>query len=57
MAKRELTPQEYADLRGIYVTYVQRCCKDNKTLPQVKQVKKFGRQYVLIMEKGYEDKL
>lgn len=57
MAKKELTPQEYADLRGINVSHVQRYCKESKTLPSVKQIKKFGRQYVLVMNPDYLDKL
>ena len=56
MAK-DLTPQQYADLRGINVSHVQRYCKDSKTLKGVKQVKKFGRSYVLVMEKDYVNKL
>lgn len=53
----ELTAQEYADKRGINVSHVQRYCGKGKYMPGVKQVKKFGKAYVLIMKKNYEKEI
>jgi predicted site-specific integrase-resolvase len=53
----ELTAQEYADKRGINVSHVQRYSRKGMIMPGVKQVKRFGKTYVLVMKKNYEKEI
>lgn len=50
MAKKkieQLTPKQYAEKRGISLSAVTECIRENWTLPAVIEVKKFGRFYLL----------
>lgn len=50
MAKKkiaQLTPKEYAEKRGVSLSAVTECIRENWTLPAVVEVKKFGRFYIL----------
>lgn len=50
MAKKkieQLTPKEYAEKRGVSLSAVTECIRENWSLPAVTGVKKFGRFYVL----------
>ena len=49
-----ISTHEYAYLVGKDVRTIQVACKNKKDLPQVRHVKRIGREYVLIMKSGYE---
>lgn len=50
----ELTAKQYAIERGINVSHVQRYSRTNKIMPGVKQIKRHGKAYVLVMKKDYK---
>jgi|GEM_PF-5217914 len=45
---RELTPSQYAKMRGISLQAVTKAIREKHRLPGVEEVKKFGRFYLLI---------
>lgn len=50
MAKKQieqLTPKQYAEKRGISLSAVTECIRENWDMPGVIEVKKFGRFYLL----------
>lgn len=50
MAKKkieQLTPKQYAEKRGVSLSAVTECIRENWTLPAVIEIKKFGRFYLL----------
>ena len=50
MAKKkieQLTPKQYAEKRGVSLSAVTECIRENWALPAVIEVKKFGRFYLL----------
>ena len=53
----ELTPIEYALLRGINKSHVQRYCRADNKLAGVDYIKRFGRSYVLVMKRNYRSEI
>lgn len=54
-----LTVKDYAALRNVTPSYVQRMCRDNRmdTLIGVKKFYRLGSQYVLTMQKDYATRI
>lgn len=50
---KEITPAQYAELRGCKPQYIHKLLIDERIdlLPHVKEIKKFSRFYVLVVDK------
>lgn len=53
----ELTTKQYADLRGINVSHVQRYAGNGKDMDGVVLVKRFGKAFVLCVDSTYYKEL
>jgi len=46
---KDMTPAEYASLRGITATAVHKAIRKGHSLPGVRDIKEFSRFYVLVV--------
>lgn len=46
--KNELTPKQYAKLRGITLQAVTKMIREKGELPGIAEIKKYGRFYLLV---------
>ena len=56
MTHKAITPTEYAKAKGCTVGYIRRMLKDEKELPHVQEVMKFGRFYTLKVPADFSKK-
>lgn len=48
----KITPKEYAEKRGITLQAVTKAIREEKKLPGIKKIEKFGRFYLLTLNKA-----
>ncbi len=55
MASINITPTEYASIRGITLQAVTKAIRGKKKMVGVKKISKFGRFYILTLEKNFKN--
>lgn len=56
MATKEITPNEYAKMKGVTKQAVSKMIREGSVLQDVIEIKSFGRFYVLVVPIGLSKK-